>query len=108
MKEIITMKILRKVLILTFLIAGLVFIASSNKTTESVYARMCCYDCEYHIQSVIENTCTPGDYQCEANVRYEYRWCTNHCDYSSCQIYCGDTGACPVGLSCNGQYCAEF
>ena len=45
MKQIFTPKILRKILILGFLFAGLAFAISSERTSETAQASLCCRDC---------------------------------------------------------------
>lgn len=97
MKQIITPKIFRKLLILSFLIIGLFFVGSSNRQSQTAYAAPCCNECEAN-----EAICfSPG------HGGYSSYWeCAEAYDifdcYSNC-VQCGGGGNC--GLPCSGSFC---
>ena len=98
MKTIVVSKIVRKVLILTFLVIGLVFIASSNKTAQPVQAAYCC------------ETCDGRRAECYAQGgSYTYcnnRWtsCVGQCTYCGLSD-CTNESGCPIGYVCDYGYC---
>jgi hypothetical protein len=118
MKQIITPTILRKIFILSFLIVGLVFVVSTDKTTEPVFASECCENCPVPPGSLIsiEDYCTS---ECGASSGSCYTYCRNrayncwsHCDMDcsggGMGQRCGPTGYCPVGWVCyDGYNCAD-
>ncbi len=93
MKDALTFKMLRKALILSFLVIGLVFVVFSDKTTQPVGAWICCSDCEVPPGSEV----SPHDYcttkcgassgtcydQCRVSVAFCWQHC-NICDGSEC------------------------
>jgi len=81
MKQIIRSKILRKFLTLAFLLAGLVFVASTNFSNQAVRADSCCEDCIPELQLCQEfcndpNTHYPG---CSSVCLNAYNYCRQYC-----------------------------
>jgi len=87
MKQIFTSKVLRKLLILSFLIAGFVFVTFDNHTTQTANAAwICCTECPVVPGSEV----SPFEYcadQCGARSGTCYNQCLNqvwfcwqHCD----------------------------
>lgn len=112
MKQIFTSKILRKVLILTFLIIGLVFVESNNKITESVQAAECCESCPVPPGDSILNYCTA---ECGSSSGTCYTFCYNNA--RNCQRHCvscggGSGGQCVTDndciYRCDGGYCTLY
>ncbi len=85
MKDALTFKIMRKVLILAFLVIGFVFVVSSDNTTQPVRAWICCEDCDVPPGGEV----SPHDY------------CTAHCGASSGTCY----DQCRTGIAFCWQHC---
>lgn len=106
MKTIVFSKLMRRCLILVIMIAGLVFVASSDRYNEPVAAAPCCQGCPgggdpgaaYNECSALcffnqDPNCISD---CEARANACYRRCT----------YCGGGG--PPGGSCNSNSDCNF
>jgi hypothetical protein len=120
MKTIITSKLMRKCLILLFMIIGLVFVASSDRYTEPVAAAMCCEECQgdgdpqraYDACGVIAYyTCgSAGFQQCFNDCKNEANQCYGHCIYcfSSGSGSCGSTGDCTISQYCGADNSCHY
>lgn len=100
MKQVLTSKLLRKVLILAFLITSLLFVASSERTAKLVYAAPCCEQCDPDELNACLAGCTT--FACRRN-------CINNSCEANC-VTCGGGGggggeACPGGCPI-GYFCA--
>ncbi len=105
MKEVLTPKLLRRVLILSFLILGLVFVVSNNRVVEPVGAWICCSACPVVPGSEV----SPYDYcaaQCGSNSGGCYDACLQ--DVWFCWQHCNicDGTGCSYDSDCfAGGYC---
>ena len=106
MKRIVTSKILRKVMILSFLVAGLVFVVTSENA-QPVQAARCCSECPGGGDPIAaEEECFAscgGFNSCFYTCRNRAYSC-----YGTC-IHCGGGGHCGVCYSsqdCFTQNCA--
>lgn len=102
MKRVIKSKLLRKALILSFLVMALVFVVSSGKQPQTAYAAPCCRTClpDYDLcmASCGENSI------CQQNCWNSLDFCNRHC-YS-----CGQAGggeACTENWECVSGSCLE-
>lgn len=107
MKTIVTYKMMRKCLILVFMIVGLFFVASSNKFTQQVGASECCENCTgYGDQNLVENYCTADFYACI--FIYSSSYCSNEYDKcldnaNHCYTYCTYCFSNEPGNECNSN-----
>lgn len=82
MKQILRSKILRKVLTLVFLFAGLVFVASTDSGIQAVKASECCTDCALQRAECYEGCNDPNIYYpgCFTTCNNGYNYCRATCD----------------------------
>lgn len=115
MKTTLTSKILRKALVLAFLIVGLVFVASSGKTSQTVLAAPCCSECQPRYEDCVAGCPEGGAGSSCRNICNNSR---NSCN-SNCDMSCGggSTGSacntdfdCPEGCTCqmSQQHSMEY
>lgn len=108
MKKVITYKLMRKCLILAFMIIGLVYVASSDRYAQPVAAAPCCETCI--------GSGDPGnsDTECTARCGVSFGSCYDSCmrDASDCYRHCVYCNGGPPGGDCNssadcfgGQFC---
>jgi hypothetical protein len=103
MKQVIKSNLLRRVLILSFLLAALVFVMSSGSQPQTAYASQCCSEClpDYNL---CMSLCS-GNSVCEQNCWNKLNACNHHCvmcDGTWC-IDDGDCTALPGGTCDSGQ-----
>lgn len=115
MKKVITVKILRKLLVLGILICGLIFVASDNRSMQIVKAAPCCYTCpgfeDNDPSAYCENRCQADSGDCYDYCVQRVFICYNSCvscsgggggsyDYS-----CSIDAHCPSGSRCESGQC---
>jgi hypothetical protein len=114
MKRIITSKLMRKCLILAVMIAGLVFVASSDRYAEPITAAPCCEGCSgggdpSDADVICGTSCAYVDptggtvYQdCKQDCVYRAGLCYNRCVY--CHSNSGPGGSCSSASDCPINY----
>lgn len=101
MKQIVRSKIFRKMLILSILVNGLVFVTLSNQFTQPVMARPCCQSCEPEYNECMFQASgnPPHEQQCASDRNYCQRWCIT-CSYGG--GYCDGNYDCGPLEQCSG------
>ena len=124
MKKMIDYKLMRKFLVLTFLVLGLIFIASNDRYTQSVEAIRCCESCDGDGDSnIAENNCYYDAYfgggcgpgisppQCYSDCMGEVNYCYSHCTYCNSSSGpgggCMSTSDCPINYFCGANNTCE-
>lgn len=114
MKRILTSKILRKVMILSFLLVGLVFVVSGDNVQSADASAKCCYDCPGGGDPfAAEAGCATG---CGGDTNPCFYSCMSAVDgcYATCHINCSGGGPqscqfdtqCQPGSFCINNYCS--
>ncbi len=110
MQKIIMSKVLRKFLILAFMLVGLIFVISNDNVTQPVQAEACCYECEAYEQDCIQNYAVYGYPSVMAcNNAMGITSCYMHCSYDACSPgACFSNANCPYGYWCAQGTCTPF
>lgn len=107
MKPIFTSQILRKVVMLSFLVVGLIFVVSSDNV-QTAHAAKCCLDCPGGGDPfAAEAGCAAG---CGSDTNTCFYNCMSAVDacYATCHINCSGGGAqsCQFSTQCQpGSFC---
>lgn len=117
MKKMIASKLLRRCLILSVMILGLVYVVSSDKYAQNVEASICCENCDGRGDPSVATdqcgiACTVVFPQGGALWQQCFDSCVNNVTrcYSNCNYCnsngpggCNSTGDCPVGYWCGAD-----
>jgi hypothetical protein len=105
MKQVFRSKLLKRVLILAFLITSLVFVASSDRTAQTVYAAPCCDTCDAEFdQCRAEATSQEDRMFCIEQNNDCLSWC-DMCTGGGGGAGCQTSNECPYRPGYGWGYC---
>jgi hypothetical protein len=117
MSSLLHSKLFRRMLVLSVLMTGLLYIGLV-KNVKPVHALACCYDCEAG-QQACEEACNWGGTTMDDSCPYTsiqdcmnqtgVTFCLHHCSYEVCSGGgCTDSSECGPGCYCTGISCVCF